>query len=99
MLALLSLLLAAPPQFEVKAPSPEERERRAKIRCGGPADPVNETTFTCHDQPGVDVTTRLRRAAALGVPAHGLLQREGRREVRPGGRRLRGLLGHEAVDV
>jgi hypothetical protein len=63
MLLLLSLVLAAPAEFEVRAPNPEERDRRAKIRCGG--NPVSVetdagvTTYSC-EQKGVDLTDSLR---------------------------------------
>ena len=66
MIALLSLILAAPPQFEVKAPSPSERKRRAEIRCGGPVDTLpakgDVGTFHCSGQPGIDVIDALRQS-------------------------------------
>ena len=67
MFLLLSLILAAPPQFEVKAPSSIERKRRAGLRCGGSAESVSTKgevgTFTCNNGlVGVDVTDSLRQS-------------------------------------
>lgn len=64
MFLLLSLILAAPPQFDVKAPSPVERKRRAELRCGGSAVSVSTRgdvgTFNCTNAlVGVDVTDSL----------------------------------------
>lgn len=69
MFLLLSLVLAAPPQFEVTAPTAEERERRAKIRCGGASDEVKTegevSTFKCHEQLGVDVTDAIQQSELI----------------------------------